>query len=90
VTRPAVSASPRAGWRLDRTVGLTLLLAFGVQTLGAAAWAGAAAERIAVLERRLDRHADVAERLARLEAQGEAARVALARIEARLDRGGAP
>jgi hypothetical protein len=77
---------PSLGWRLDKHVPMGVILALAVQTGGALAWAGGAAERIASLERRLDRQAGVAERLARLEAQADASRAALARIEAKLDR----
>jgi len=77
-------------WRLDRTVGVAFIFAFVVQTTGAIAWAGGAAERIAVLERRIDRQANVNERLARLEAESEFSRAALLRIESKLDRSKAP
>ena len=73
-------------WRVERTVSLAFGLALVVQTAGAVAWAGAAAERIAVLERRVDRQSNVNERLARLEAESEFSRAALLRIEAKLDR----
>ena len=49
-------------------------------------WAGGAAERIGQLERRAVNIAVVVERTARLEEQMTAARDALARIEAKLDR----
>lgn len=74
-----------AGWRLDRQVSVAVLFAFVVQTGGALLWAGGAAERITALESRLDKQSGVAERLARLEAQADASRVSLARIEAKLD-----
>lgn len=76
------------GWRLERSIPVGVILAIAVQTGGALAWAGGAAERIAALERRLDRQAGVNERLARLETQADATRAALARIEAKLDREG--
>ena len=50
--------------------------AWSMQTGGALLWAGGAAERIASLERRLDRQAGTNERLARLEAQTDASRAA--------------
>lgn len=74
-----------SGWRLEKQVPLGVILALAVQTGGALAWAGGAAERIASLERRLDRQSGVAERLARLEAEAEASRATLIRIEAKLD-----
>ena len=46
---------------------------------------GRAAARIATLEQRVDEQRLVAERLARLEAQGEATRAAVERIERRLE-----
>ena len=76
---------PGPGWRFDRQVSLALLFGLVIQTGGALLWAGGAAERIAVVERRLDGQSGVAERLARLEAQAEASRATLARIEALLD-----
>ena len=76
---------PSAGWRLDRQVSVAVVFAFVVQTSAALLWAGGAAERITTLEGRLDKQSGVAERLARLEAQSDATRMALARIEAKLD-----
>lgn len=73
------------GWRLDRQVSVAVIFAFLVQTGGALLWAGGAAERIAAIERRMDKASGVAERLARLEAQADATRMSLARIEAKLD-----
>ncbi len=73
------------GWRLDRQVSVAVIFAFLVQTGGALLWAGGAAERIAAIERRMDKQSGVAERLARLEAQADASRMSLARIEAKLD-----
>lgn len=75
-------------WSLERKIPLGVILALAIQSGGALAWAGGAAERIATLERRLDHEAGVDERLARLEAEAEASRAALGRIEAKLDRGG--
>ena len=79
------AAAPGAGWRFDRQVSLAVLVGLAIQTGGALLWAGGAAERIASLERRLDRQAGTNERLARLEAQADASRASLARIEALLD-----
>jgi hypothetical protein len=79
-------ADSSSGWRLEHQIPLGVILALAVQTGGALAWAGGAAERIATLEHRLDRQAGVNERLARLEAEAEGARASLARIEAKLDR----
>ena len=73
------------GWRLEKQVPLGVILALAIQSGGALAWAGGAAERIATLERRLDRQSGVNERLARLEAEAEGSRATLGRIEAKLD-----
>lgn len=72
-------------WRIDRQVTPAVLLALMIQTGAALLWAGGAAERIAAVERRMDRQSGVNERLARLEAQADANRLSLARIEAKLD-----
>lgn len=70
----------------ERKIGAAFLLALAVQTGGALLWAGAAAERIEVLERRVERAAPVAERLARVEAELEAMRAQLDRIENKVER----
>ena len=62
-----------------------LIVAVAVQTLGGLIWAGGAAARITTLEQRVGEQRLVAERLARLEAQGEATRAAVDRIERRLE-----
>ena len=62
-----------------------LIAVLAVQTLGGLVWAGGAAARIAALEERVGEQRLVAERLARLEAQGEAVRASVARIERRLE-----
>lgn len=68
-----------------RRVPPALAAALIVQTIAGLVWAGGAAARIGTLEARVDEQRLVAERLARLEAQGEATRAALTRIEARLE-----
>jgi len=73
-----------------RRVPLALVLTLAVQTGAGLLWAGAAAERIAVLEQRVDHASAIAERLARLEAEMEAARESLSRLEHALDRGETP
>ena len=62
-----------------------LIAALLVQTVGGLVWAGGAAARIATLEQRVGEQRLVAERLARLDAQGEATRAAVERIEQRLE-----
>ncbi len=63
-----------------KKVPVALITALVVQTIGGLVWAGGAAARIATLEERVGE-----QRLARLEAQGEATRAAVDRIERRLE-----
>ncbi len=67
--------------KLATALGVALVL----QTIAGLVWAGGAAARIGTLEARVAEQRLVAERLARLEAQGEATRAALVRIETRLE-----
>lgn len=68
-----------------KKVPVALIAALLVQTTGGLVWAGGAAARIATLEQRVGEQRLVAERLARVEAQGEAVRAAVDRIERRLE-----
>lgn len=68
-----------------RKFPVALIADLAVQTVGGLVWAGGAAARIATLEQRVDEQRLVAERLARLEAQGEAVRAAVERIERQLE-----
>ena len=68
-----------------RKAPVALVVALLVQTIGGLVWAGGAAARIATLEQRVGEQRLVAERLARLEAQGEAVRISVERIERRLE-----
>ncbi len=68
-----------------RRVPTALLIAVVVQTVGGLVWAGGAAARIGTLEQRVGEQRLVAERLARLETQGEATAAAVERIERRLE-----
>ncbi|MGO4410142.1 MULTISPECIES: hypothetical protein [unclassified Brevundimonas] len=68
-----------------RKVPVALIAALLVQSVGGLVWAGGAAARIATLEQRVGEQRLVAERLARVEAQGEAVRAAVERIERRLE-----
>ncbi len=68
-----------------RRVPAAVIAALAVQTVAGLLWAGGAAARIATLEQRVGEQRLVAERLARLEAQGEATRAAVERIERRLE-----
>jgi hypothetical protein len=67
-----------------RKIPAALIAALAVQTIAGLLWAGGAAARIATLEQRVGEQRLVAERLARLEAQGEATAAAVERIERRL------
>lgn len=77
---------PVTRWRFDRQVSLGLVITVFLQAAAALMWAGRASARIDDMQRRLDAQAPVAERLARLEEQAAAARQALDRIEAKLER----
>jgi hypothetical protein len=82
-----MTSSPNR-WRLDRQISAAVLVAVILQAAAALMWAGRASARIDELQKRLDAQAPVAERLARLEAQADATRAALVRIEAKLDGSG--
>jgi hypothetical protein len=68
-----------------RKIPIALITALAVQTIGGLVWAGGAAARIGTLEDQVAEQRLVAERLARLEAQGEATQAAVDRIERRLE-----
>ena len=68
-----------------KRMAVALAVALAVQTVGGLVWAGGAAARISALEGRVGEQRLVAERLARGEAQGEAVRAAVDRIERRLE-----
>ena len=70
---------------IERKITAGFILALALQMGGALVWAGAAAERISMLEQRADIARPVAERLARVEAHLEAIENQLDRIEARLE-----
>ncbi len=74
----------------DRRLTMGVILAVAVQSAGVLLWAGAAAERVATLEERMDAAAPVAERLARVEAELGAVRLQLDRIERKLEARDAP
>lgn len=70
---------------IERKLTAAFLLALAVQTGGALLWAGAAAQRIEVLEQKVELARPVGERLARVEAELEAVRAQLDRIENKVD-----
>ena len=71
---------------MERKLGAGVVVALALQTGAALLWAGAAAERIDALERQVAEARPVAERLARMEAQLEAMRAQLNRIETMVTR----
>ncbi len=70
----------------ERKLTAAFVLALALQTGGALIWAGAAAQRISVLEEQAQVARPVAERLARVEAELEAVRAQLDRIENKVER----
>lgn len=71
---------------IEKKITVALLFAIAVQTGGALVWAGAAAQRIAALEYRVELSRPIGERLARVEAELGAMQAQLDRIEGRLER----
>jgi len=71
--------------KIDARVTLALVLAIILQGAAGFVWTGRTAERLDELERRIDAHEPVAERLARLETRADEAKEALDRIERRLE-----
>lgn len=69
----------------DRKLTIGVILAVLVQAAGALMWAGAAAQRVEVLEERVREARPVAERLARVEAELASMRAQLDRIERKLE-----
>ncbi|MFZ5670895.1 MAG: hypothetical protein ACOY4K_15515 [Pseudomonadota bacterium] len=68
-------------------VTLAVIITVAIQAGGGLMWAGRASARIDELSRRVEAQGEVAERLARLEAQAEATHVTLERLERRLETG---
>jgi hypothetical protein len=75
-------------WRIERKLTIGVLVALALQTSGALIWAGAASERLSQLEAQMAASAGSNERLARLEEHAAYTRVALDRIERRLNETG--
>lgn len=71
---------------IERKVTAAFVLALAIQSGGALIWAGAAAQRIEVLETHAEEARPVYERLARVEAELEAVRAQLDRIEDKVER----
>ena len=73
------------GIKLDRTVGIGIIVTLAIQSAGALMWGGAAEARLNNLEHVHTNSLQVSERMARLEEQMAMARQSLERIEYRLD-----
>ena len=71
---------------IERKVTLGLVFAVVVQLAGMLVWAGAAAERLEVLEQTAVETRPIGERLVRVEAELEAVRAQLSRIETKLEK----
>jgi hypothetical protein len=69
---------------IERKLGAAVALALLIQVASTLLWAGAAAERIDVLEQQMADTRPVLERLARLEARLDAVQAQLNRIEAKV------
>lgn len=89
-TEMAESGAKHRRFEFDRRIPLALLFGFLLQTGGALFWAGAAAERIAQVERETRENSGAIERVVRLETKVSAMHETLARIENKIDRMGAP
>ena len=73
------------GLKLDRTVGIGIIVTLAIQSAGALMWGGAAEARLQHLEKTTMTSPPMAERMARMEEQMTMARQSLERIEQRLD-----
>lgn len=71
----------------DPRINLAFILAVLLQAVTAFIWIGGAAQRLDSFEIRLNQQAPINERMARIEAEMQAARQSLTRIEDRLDKG---
>ncbi len=73
------------GIKLDRTVGIGIIVTLAIQSAGALMWGGAAEARLKNLELVHANSPQIVERMVRLEEQMNMARQSLERIEDRLD-----
>jgi len=73
------------GLKLDRTVGVGIIVTLAIQSAGALMWGGAAEARLKNLEKTTMTSPPMTERIARMEEQVTMARQSLERIERRLD-----
>ncbi len=72
-------------FKLDRTVGIGIIVTLAIQSAGALMWGGAAEARLQNLEKTTMTSPPMAERMARIEEQMTMARQSLERIELRLN-----
>lgn len=80
--------SAEASLRVDGRITVALVIAVAIQTAAALLWTGAAAERLANVESKINAQGPVTERLARLEEQLTDVRRTLQRIETNIDEKG--
>ena len=71
--------------KFDPRITLALILALFLETVGGLIWTGRAAARLDAVERSVATQPEVAERLARVEAQLDDVRRSQTRIERKLD-----
>jgi hypothetical protein len=70
---------------IEKKLTLAVILAVVLESSGVLIWAGAASERLKEVEVRVAAHAQMAERLARVEVHLENAAAQLERIEKKLE-----
>ena len=70
---------------IDKKITVSVIPALIVESAGVFAWAGAAGERLRKVEVRVGTHAQIAERLARVEVKLDLAGAQLTRIERKLE-----
>ena len=74
-----------SGLKLDRTVGIGIIVTLAIQSAGAFMWGGAAEARLQNVESVMSHSPGLSERMVRVEEQMAMARQSLERIERRLD-----
>jgi hypothetical protein len=87
MTEIALPGRARLSSSFEMKISVAVGAAVVAQGATALIWAGAAAERLAALERRAGATIELLERTARLEEQVAAARASLIRIETKIDEG---
>ncbi len=74
-----------SGLKLDRTVGIGIIVTLAIQSGGAFMWGGSAEARLQNLEKTTTTNPLITERIVRMEEQMTMVRQSLERIERRLD-----